>query len=109
VLLEIFWHKENYFLNTNKATLLNEQLGKLNRFLHFVMLGWRDEERQYRQKTQASWELRLVRGANRILSLTDPFVPLGPQTMLVIYKTAVLYACFNVVYKTRMPILSLTK
>jgi hypothetical protein len=44
VLIELFWHKEDYFLNTNKATLLNEQLGNLNRFLHFVMLGWRDEE-----------------------------------------------------------------
>lgn len=39
MLIEIFWHNEDYFLNTSKATLLNEQLDKLNSFLHFVMLG----------------------------------------------------------------------
>jgi hypothetical protein len=109
VLIEILWHKEDYFLNTNKATLLNEQLGKLNRFLHFVMLGCRNEERQCRQKTQVSWEWRLVREAKRILSLTDSFVPPNPQTLLVIYKPAMRYACFNVVYKTRMPVLTLMK
>jgi hypothetical protein len=88
VLIEIFCHTEYYFLSTNKATLLNEQLDKLNCFLHFVMLGWRDKERQCRQKTQVSWEWRLVREANRILSLTDSFAPLSPQTLLAIYKTA---------------------
>jgi len=49
-LIEIFCHTDYYFLNTSKATLLNEQLDKLNRFLHFVTFGWRDEERQCSRK-----------------------------------------------------------
>jgi hypothetical protein len=109
VLNEILCHTDYYFLNTSKATLLNEQLDKLNRFLHFVIFWWIDKTRKCRQKTQASWERRLVREANRILNLTDPFAPLSPQTLLAIYKTAMRDACVNAVYKTRMSVLSLMK